>query len=174
MTTLEMIGALAIALVLGGTLAYIFWRERARAKRPAEAAPARDQSIQPLQLQLQAYERLILLTERIALPNLISRTNQPGVSVKDMQVMLVQTIKQEFEYNISQQIYVTSEAWEAVRNLKDQNIHIVNQVASFMPENASGTDLNRQILEMIVQNPKATLHNVVEEVLSFEAKKLMR
>lgn len=174
MDTIEMIGALLIALVLGGSLAYIFWRERAKAKRPVSAAPARDQSVQPLQLQLQAYERLILLTERIALPNVISRTNQPGVAVKDMQMMLVQTIKQEFEYNISQQIYVTSEAWDAVRNLKDQNIHIINQVASFMPADASGTDLNRQILEMIVQNPKATLHNVVEEVLSFEAKKLMR
>ena len=69
---------------------------------------------------------------------------------------------------------MSSEAWEAVRNLKDQNIHIINQVASFLPADMSGTDLNRQILEMIVQNPKATLHSVVEEVLSFEAKKLIR
>lgn len=173
MDTMEMIGALLIALVLGGSLAYIFWRERAKAKMPQIANPAKEQSVS-LQLQLQAYERLILLTERIALPNLISRTNQPGLSVREMQVMLVQTIKQEFEYNISQQIYVSPEAWDAVRNLKDQNIHIINQVASFMPADAQGTDLNRQILEMIVQNPKSTLHNVVEEVLSFEAKKLMR
>ncbi len=170
---MEMIGALLIALVLGGALAYIFWRERAKAKMPQIASPAKEQPVS-LQLQLQAYERLTLLTERIALPNLISRTNQPGLSVREMQVMLVQTIKQEFEYNISQQIYVTSEAWDAVRNLKDQNIHIINQVASFMPADAQGSDLNRQILEMIVQNPKATLHNVVEEVLSFEAKKIMR
>jgi hypothetical protein len=170
---MEMVGALLIALILGGSLAYIFWRERAKVKQP-QAPLQQGQSVQPLQLQLQAYERLILLTERIALPNLISRTNQPGLSVPEMQMMLVQSIKQEFEYNISQQIYVSSESWDAVRNLKDQNIHIINQVASFMPAEASGTDLNRQILEMIVQNPKATLHNVVEEVLSFEAKKLMR
>ena len=175
MDTIELIGALLIAAVLGGSLAYIFWRERAKAKRPENLAPpAKDQSVNPLQLQLQAYERLILLTERIALPNLISRTNEPGLSVRDMQMMLVQTVKQEFDYNISQKIYVSSEAWEAVRNLKDQNIHIINQVASFLPADMSGTDLNRQILEMIVQNPKATLHSVVEEVLSFEAKKLMR
>lgn len=174
MDTIELIGALLIAAALGGSLAYIFWRERAKAKRYESLAPAKDQSVNPLQLQLQAYERLILLTERIALPNLISRTNQPGLSVRDMQMMLVQTVKQEFDYNISQQIYVSSEAWEAVRNLKDQNIHIINQVASFLPADMSGTDLNRQILEMIVQNPKATLHNVVEEVLSFEAKKLIR
>jgi hypothetical protein len=175
MDTWQMVGALLIALVLGGTLAYIFWRERARAARQVKDQPRQEGSnINPVQLQLQAYERLILLTERIALPNLISRMNQPGIAGKDMQMMLTHTIKQEFDHNITQQIYVSSEAWDAVRNLKEQNIHIINQVASYLPPDVSGSDLNKQLLEMIVQNPKMTLHNVVAEVLSFEAKKLMR
>lgn len=171
-----MVGALLIALVLGGSLAYIFWRERLKAAREEKQQPRSDNSngINPLQLQLQAYERLILLTERIALPNLISRINQPGVAGKDMQMMLTHTIKQEFDHNITQQLYVSNEAWDAVRNLKEQNIHIINQVASYLPADVSGNDLNKQLLEMIVQNPKMTLHNVVAEVLSYEAKKLMR
>ncbi len=172
MDTAEMIGAILIALALGGTLAYIFWRERSKVKRPA--ASTNEPSAQTLSLQLQAYERLILLTERIALPNIISRLNTQGISATEMQSILVQTIKQEYDYNISQQIYVTSEAWDAVRNLKEQNIHIINQVASFLPPGTSGSDLNRQLLEMIVQNPKVSLHGVVAEVLSFEAKKLMK
>ena len=171
--TNELIWSLAIAFLLGGTLAYIFWRERRRAKRgiPADSSSKSNESFQ---LQMQAYERLILLTERIALPNLISRTNQQGVSARDMQFMLTNTIRQEYEHNITQQIYVTPEAWDALRNLKEQNIHIVNQVASFLPPEASGTDLNKHLLEMIVQNPKVSLHNVVAEVLSFEAKKLLK
>lgn len=170
-----MAGAILIALVLGGSLAYIFWRERAKAARAEAERPKQpNQTVQPLQLQLQAYERLILLTERIALPNLISRVNQPGISGKDMQMMLTHTIKQEFDHNITQQLYVSQEAWDAVRNLKDQNIHIINQVASYLPPDMSGMDLNKQLLEMIVQNPKVSLHSVVAEVLSFEAKKLMR
>src|SRR4029078_12128765 len=56
------------------------------------------------QLQLQAYERLVMLTERIALPNLISRANKPGLSAKEMQFTLLESIKQEYEYNASQQI----------------------------------------------------------------------
>lgn len=175
MDTWQMIGALLIALVLGGTLAYIFWRERARVVREEKEGPKQQSaSVNPIQLQLQAYERLILLTERIALPNLISRMNQPGIAGKDMQMMLTHTIKQEFDHNITQQIYVSTEAWEAIRNLKEQNIHIINQVASYLPPDVSGSDLNKQMLEMIVQNPKMTLHNVVAEVLSYEAKKLMR
>ena len=170
-----MIGALLIALVLGGTLAYIFWRERAKAAKNEKEGPKADgNALNPLQLQLQAYERLILLTERISLPNLINRMNQPGIAGKDMQMMLTHTIRQEFDHNITQQLYVSNEAWDAVRNLKEQNIHIINQVASYLPQDVSGTELNKQLLEMIVKNPKMTLHNVVAEVLSYEAKKLMR
>ena len=169
-----MIGALLIAVILGGSLAYIFWRERARAAKAVKEPAAAGAPSNSLQMQLQAYERLILLTERIALPNLISRINQPGIAGKDMQMMLTHTIRQEFDHNLTQQIYVSTEAWEALRNLKEQNIHIINQVAAILPPEVSGADLNRQLLEMIMQNPKMTLHNVVAEVLSFEAKKLMR
>jgi len=91
-----------------------------------------------------------------------------------MQLLLTQQIRQEFEYNVTQQIYVTPESWEAVRNLKDQNLLIINQIASFLPLEATGQDLNRSILEMLMQNPKASLHNVVADVLSYEAKKLMQ
>ena len=174
MDNMELFGALLIAVILGGTLAYIFWRENRKAKLAVKDSPPQAPSSAPLQMQLRAYERLILLTERISLPNLISRTNMPGISGKDMQMMLVQTIRQEFDHNITQQLYVTSEAWDAVRNLKEQNIHIINQVASFLPDDVSGTELNKHLLEMILQNPKASLHGIVAEVLSFEAKKLMR
>jgi hypothetical protein len=171
--TNELIWSLVIAGILGGSLAYVFWRERRRVKKGIPADPS-SQANHSFQLQMAAYERLILLTERIALPNVISRTNQPGVSAKDMQFMLTNTIRQEYEHNITQQIYVTPEAWEALRNLKEQNIHIVNQVASFLPPEATGTDLNKHLLEMIAANPKVSLHSVVAEVLSFEAKKLLK
>lgn len=165
--------AIAIALVIGAAAAYLLWKQQDMKKNTTKVPEKSGQDSISLQLQLQAYERLILLSDRIALPNVISRSNQSGVSLRDMQHLLVNTIKQEFDHNITQQIYVSPEAWEAVRNLREQNIHIINQVASFLPESASGNDLNRQILEMIVQNPKVSLHNIVSEVLSFEAKKLL-
>jgi len=168
---------IGIAAVLGGTLAYLFIKQRKEAKKAqvqqTPATPA-EKPQHSLSIQLQAYERLILLSERIALPSLINRVNQPGLTVKEMQATLIQNIRQEFDYNITQQIYVSNESWEAVRNLKDQNILIINQVASFMPAEANGTDLNKSILEMLIQSPKASLHNVVSEVLSYEAKKLMQ
>ena len=177
-TNSQLIWQLIIAFAIGGTLAFLFWKQRQDLKRSAASSKPSDNKALAAdnatkQLQLQAYERMILLTDRIALPNVINRVNQPGTGLKDMQLLLTQQIKQEFEYNVTQQIYVSADAWEAVRNLKDQNILIINQVASFLPPDASGQDLNRAVLEMLMQNPKATLHTVVSDVLSYEAKKLM-
>lgn len=125
-------------------------------------------------LQLQAYERLVLLTERISLPNLISRISHPTATAKEMQVLLNENIKQEFEYNASQQIYVSPVAWEAVRNLRDQNMLIINQVANVLPPDARGSDLNKQLLEVIMQQNDAALHTIVLNAINFEAKKLMK
>ena len=126
-----------------------------------------------LKIRLQAYERLSLLSERISLQNLISRTQNAGLSSRQMQASLVESIKQEYDYNISQQIYVSPEVWKAVNNLKEQNIYVVNQLAATLPSQASGMDLNKQIVDFLINNPKASLHNIVLEAINFEAKKIM-
>ena len=179
-STEELLWALAIAIVLGGSLAYLFWKQRKEANvdKPLNKGNQKTTiptavGTSPFQLQLQAYERLILLAERISLPNLINRLNSQGLSSKEMQGLLTETIRQEFDHNITQQIYVSAEAWDAVKNLKEQNIYIINQVSSFLPPDATAVDLNKSLLEMILQNPKASLHGVVAEVLSYEAKKVL-
>jgi len=125
-------------------------------------------------LQLQAYERLVILTERIALPNLVSRANQPGLTAKEMQLLMLESIKQEFEYNSSQQIYVSPVAWQAVNNLKEQNMLIINQVAQTLPADSRGYDLGKRIMEVIIAQDKKALHNIVLEAMNYEARKLMK
>lgn len=125
-------------------------------------------------LQLQAYERLVVLTERISLPNLVSRTNQPGFSAREMQLLLLESIKQECEYNSSQQIYVSPVAWQALINLKEQNMLIINQVAQTLPADAKGIDLSKRIMEIIIAQDKNALHNIVLDALNYEARKMMK
>jgi hypothetical protein len=172
LSTNEYIISISFAVILASILAYIFWIQRKQVKQGRTTSKP-DTSVSTTPLKLQAYERLILLADRIALPNLISRSNQAGLSLREMQNLLIQTIKQEFDHNITQQIYVSPEAWEAIRNLKEQNMLIINQVASFLPESATGQDLNKNLLEMVMQTPKASLHHVVSDALSFEAKKIL-
>ena len=94
-------------------------------KKETKREIASDQS---KQVMLQAYERVTLLSSRIALPNLIMRLNVPDSSARDMQMLLLQTIREEFDFNISQQIYVSNDAWNAVKTLRDQNLLIINQI----------------------------------------------
>jgi hypothetical protein len=169
MDTTTMLLCLAIAVLIGGFLAFLFWQQRKSAKDDAESSAEGSTRT----LRLQAYERLTLLVDRIALPNLISRVSQGGLTAREMQLLLTRSIKEEFDYNITQQIYVSPDAWTAVKNLKEQNILVVNQLAGALPPHATGLDLNKLLLEFLMKDKKGQLHEVVSEVLSYEAKKLL-
>lgn len=164
--------ALCIVIFIFGSLLFIFPKLRFWKKQPQ--ATNNKTTTENKQLQLNAYERLILLTDRIALPNLITREALPNLSVREMQYLLTQQIKQEFEYNITQQLYVSTDSWNSIKNLKDQNLLVINQLANAMPANATGTDLNRSILEFLLNDKRGTLPELVSEVLSYEAKQLMQ
>jgi len=127
-------------------------------------------------LQLQAYERLVLLAERISLPNLVSRANAsyPDLNARSAQLVLIESVKQEVEYNTTQQIYVSPVAWESVRNLKDQTLLIINQVAATLPPEASGLDLYRALLDFVMTQKKGALHSIILEALNYEAKQIMK
>lgn len=164
-TTLSLV--ISVAALLMSSVTFFMWFTK-KEKRGVETSF----NIRPLQLQ--AYERLVILTERIALPNLVSRANQPGLSAKEMQLLMLGSIKQEFDYNSSQQLYVSPVAWQAVSNLKEQNMLIINQVAQTLPADAKGFDLGKKIIELIITQDKKALHNIVLEALNYEARKLMR
>jgi hypothetical protein len=161
------VSTVALLIALG---TFYFWNaDRKKPKTDESSFTARP-------LQLQAYERLVMLAERIGLPNLISRVNQnqAGANAREMQLLLIESIKQEYEYNATQQIYVSPVAWKAIQNLKDQNMHIINQVATVIPPDAKGIDLNRALLEFAMTETRGTLHTIVLEALNYEAKKLMK
>lgn len=128
---------------------------------------------EPLKLQLQAYERLAMLTERISLQNLLSRVADATLNAKQMQSALIDSIKAEYEYNVSQQVYVSPEAWKAINNLKEQNIYIINQLAATIPVQGTAMDLNKRIAEYLSSNENASLHNIVLEAVNYEAKKII-
>ena len=124
-------------------------------------------------LQLQAYERLVLLTERIALSELINRLYQPGLSSLEMKQLLLDNIRQEFAYNTSQQLYVSQLAWDAVRNLKEQEIMLINQVYSSLTPTEPASVFTKKILELEMAQPEGSLRELVTQTLNREAKKIM-
>lgn len=98
-------------------------------------------------LRLQAYERLTLFLERIAFENLIPRVPSMDFSAYDYQNLLIQTIRQEFEHNLSQQLYISNEAWEWIKNAKEETISQINSSAAMLKQEAPARDLSSMIFE---------------------------
>lgn len=142
-------------------------------KNKPQVQKTADDNFMTKPLRLQAYERLVLLAERIALPNLIARVSQPGLTARDMQFLLIESIKQEYEYNASQQIYVSETAWDAVRSLRDQTLLMINSIAKSLSPDATATELNKRLMEAMMQEEKAAIHTYVTNTLNAEAKKIM-
>jgi hypothetical protein len=158
-----------IAVACVGGIAYFFFNR----DKKTETEPEKQTNAGSVSLQLQAYERLTLLVDRITLSNLISRTAQEALSARDMQQILTRNIRDEFDYNITQQIYITPETWKAVKKLKERNLLLINQAAMQLPPQATATELSRAILEKLMNDPQANQHELVSEALSYEAKKLL-
>lgn len=123
-------------------------------------------------IKLQALERLTLFAERAGLQNLVSRSDIDGKSAAALHYSLISILKSEFEYNNSQQLYVSPEIWNAVTRLKDQNIYIINQLAAPLPPQANAIDLSKRLLEYSMQE-NAELSLIVLDALRYEASKII-
>ncbi|MBK8343495.1 MAG: hypothetical protein IPL12_09395 [Bacteroidetes bacterium] len=93
---------------------------------------------------MQAYERLTLFLERIALNNLLPRVRKQEMTVAEFRTALINNIRMEYEHNLSQQVYVTAETWGMIRAAKEETISVINRNAmSLMPE-LPGIELHKK------------------------------
>lgn len=102
-------------------------------------------------IKLQAYERLVILMERMTPNSLIFRVMKSGISASQLKVDLIADIQSEFNHNVSQQIYVSPQTWQMVRIAKEEMINIINVAYSQLGPNAVGMDLSKSIFEMMIQ-----------------------
>lgn len=105
-----------------------------------------------LPLRLQAYERLTLLLERISPNNMLVRLSNPGYSAAEFQRLLVKEIREEFNHNLSQQIYIGEESWTLVNQAVEDTISMINRTGSSLKEDAKAMDLTKAIFGEILQN----------------------
>jgi hypothetical protein len=113
-------------------------------------------------LKLQAYERIVLFLERISLESLLVRVSTSKMTTPQLHSALLDTIRSEFEHNLSQQIYMSPQAWEVVRNARSNMIKIINSEAEKMPANSSGMALSKQLLEKIMELEKEPTRVAIE------------
>jgi hypothetical protein len=101
--------------------------------------------------RLQAYERMTLFLERISPQNLLMRLTNPAFSAKDFQKVLLDEIRNEYNHNASQQVYMSEEVWSQIRNAKEDLIVLINEASSRMMPDAKSIDLSKKIFEMAME-----------------------
>ena len=131
-----------------------------------------DNSKDIVPLKLQAYERLSLLINRISPEHLIPRVTQAGMTASQLKVAVIQSIQQEYEHNITQQIYVSNGVWGAVVAFKNSFANLVNAKSKELPAGASAYDLGKLIIEAYMENEELLTPQKVNEVIKQEVKTL--
>ncbi len=109
-----------------------------------------------LPLRLQALERMTLFIERINPTNLLLRLHTPGMTAKQMQILVLEDIRAEYQHNVTQQLYLSSEAWSIVKRVKDDTVTLINTSINELPEGSSAVELSKIVfakLESLEQSP---------------------
>ncbi|MBC6411293.1 MAG: hypothetical protein GDA42_12735 [Ekhidna sp.] len=119
-------------------------------------------------IRLQAYERITLLLERITPANLLSRLGSADYNAEEFQQILVHEIRNEFNHNLSQQVYMSDSAWTYVTTAVEQTISLINSSANMLDKEARGVELARAILENgageEMDTPKQAIRYIKEEI----------
>jgi hypothetical protein len=125
-----------------------------------------------LPLRLQAIERLVLFVERISPDSILTRVHRSGITAGQLHADLLTTIRAEFEHNLSQQIYVSTTAWQAVKTAKDEMAKLFNIALGEVSAHASGVQLSSKIYDLMIQEDNYP-HQKAIDVLKDEARHLI-
>ncbi len=123
--------------------------------------------------RFQAYERLILLCERIAIPNLIMRLRTEGSSANDLRLAMLIAIQQEFEHNVTQQIYVSENLWNIIRIARDNTAEIINVAAEKVEPKAGNDALVSEIFKVLTEQKGVDSLGTAQAAIRQEAALLM-
>ena len=115
-------------------------------------------------LRLQAYERLALVLERISPQSLLMRIPPHDKSARDFHQELLSQIRQEFEHNVSQQIYVSPLLWQAILIAKENLIGIVNKSAEEVGVDAHAIVLSQRIIDNYISGKEQPNIIAMEEL----------
>jgi hypothetical protein len=117
-----------------------------------------------LPARLQAYERITLFLERISPQNLLVRLSDPTYSARDFHKLLLDELRNEYNHNVSQQVYMSEDVWNLVRNAKEDLLVMINEAAVRMTDESRGLDLSRKIFELALERKVDPIGHALSEV----------
>ncbi|GMN08991.1 hypothetical protein MTsPCn9_05530 [Croceitalea sp. MTPC9] len=143
--------------VVTGLIAFYFFRLHTRNEDGRRRFLLhKDSQKDTLPVRLQAYERMALFLERIAINSLVVRVAPKSKDKAAYENLLIKNVEDEFDHNLSQQIYMTDECWNVIKAAKSATIQIIRSAG--MSESDSADKLREDILTQMIekQSPSAT------------------
>jgi hypothetical protein len=116
--------------------------------------------------RLEAYQRAVLLLERIHPNSLVMRLHNPGMPAKMMQAEFLKAIREEYDHNVAQQLFISPLGWKMVRDAKEETIKIINIAGNQLEATATGMELSSKILELVAEIGELPNEIVVEQLKS--------
>jgi hypothetical protein len=117
-----------------------------------------------LPARLQAYERMALFLERISPQNLLIRLNNSGYTARDFQKVLLDEIRNEYNHNVSQQVYMSEQVWDQVKNAKEDLVILINEASSRVTMESTSLDLSKKIFEMAMDKKVDPIGHALSEL----------
>lgn len=142
-----------------------------RQRRDFELRKNTKKEITPIRLR--GYERLALLLERTTPQHMLRDMDIAGMTVRELQLALLKTIRMEFDHNLSQQIYVNDATWNAVMMVQEELMCFVNAGAQRFDPESSALPYAQQLITMYDHNGE-TPTQAAQLHLRAEARELMR
>ncbi len=123
-------------------------------------------------LRIQAYERMALYLERITPNNLVARINQKDLNVGALHYLMVESVREEFNHNLAQQIYVSDEVWNMMVGAREEVIAMLNQVVDPLDKEAPSIEYARAIFQHVLSVENDYTSTALQS-LKQEARELM-
>jgi len=151
----QIIFQIALIVVPAGavmmTAVYFMRRETEREIRVVKLELKKERQKFFLPNRVDAYQRAILLMERIHPNSLVMRHNNPGLPAAALQVTLLESIREEYEHNLAQQMFISNDTWDMVRKSKDETMKIINLSGQQLGPTATGMELMTKIFEDVAE-----------------------
>lgn len=154
---LQIIAAVAPAFIVYLTARSLITEHLGTLERVEAGRQRSERSAVTLPLRLQAYERLSLFCERIALPHLIARLQAPGQTAAQLKLSLFLGVQQEYEHNISQQVYMSQQLWDIIRQARDNALQAIESAAEDVAADRPAVELSRALLSRASASSNAGL-----------------
>src|SRR5688572_4614523 len=114
--------------------------------------------------RLHAYERMTLFLERMSPQNLLVRLNTASIPAKDFQQLLLAEVRNEYNHNVSQQVYISEEVWTLIKNAKEDLVVMINEAATEVADGSSSLDLAKKIFEKTMSKQVDPIAHALSEL----------